>query len=390
MKRRNTMWVALAAFAAIAVSCKPSNNAAPAEDPAAAERRRAVLSSVGDQVAGVYAQFAADARGLHAAVQAWESSAAPADREAARTAWRTAMLSWQRAEVFQIGPAAAMGTSLGGADLRDAIYSWPTRNACRVDQELVERSYADPEAFAAEAVNVRGLDAIEALLFREGVENACDPARSINADGSWAALDEAELDARRAAYAGVAAADVVAKADELVAAWGTFAVELASAGQPGAQFATTADALNALSDALFYVEGEVKDMKLAEPAGLLNCSTALCPEQREFLWSETNFGAIVANLDGFELGYTGGDGLGFDDLLQDLGQGALDEQMRAAIDAARTANAPDVTMSDALAGDPAPVIAAHAAVKDLTDLLKTQFVSVLDLELPDRAEGDND
>ena len=36
------------------------------------------------------------------------------------------------------------------------------------------------------------------------------------------------------------------------------------------------------------------------------------------------------------------------------------------------------------------VEAAHAALADLTRLLKTQLLSVLDLELPERAEGDND
>ena len=40
--------------------------------------------------------------------------------------------------------------------------------------------------------------------------------------------------------------------------------------------------------------------------------------------------------------------------------------------------------------DVASVRAVHAAVKNLTDVLKTDFVTVLDLELPKKAEGDND
>ena len=44
-----------------------------------------------------------------------------AERDAAKAAWRTAMTSWQRAEVYQLGPAGIMGQIAGGEDLRDAI-----------------------------------------------------------------------------------------------------------------------------------------------------------------------------------------------------------------------------------------------------------------------------
>jgi predicted lipoprotein len=382
----------LVAALSLLVACgKPTPETG--EDPEAAERRRDVLTDLAQNVVmPAYADFATRASELRDAIDAWAESGDPADLTAAREAWKQAMLTWQVAELYQFGPAGAMGTTPGGQDLRDQIYSWPTRNPCRVDQELVEQAYTDAEAFREEPVNVRGLDALEYLLHHEEPTNQCDPARSINADGSWDGLDEAEIAARRAAYARTLGEDLVTSADALVNAWEEgFQGELANAGDSSETYPTTHEALNSVSDAMFYVEADVKDMKLGEPAGLLNCASDTCPEAREFVWTSLNFEAVDANLDGFERLYTGGDQLGFDDLLRDAGQDALADEMATKLDEARAqVGATEVSMSEALADDPTPVLEAHTKVKSLTDLLKTQFVGVLDLELPQRAEGDND
>jgi hypothetical protein len=47
-------------------------------------------------------------------------------------------------------------------------------------------------------------------------------------------------------------------------------------------------------------------------------------------------------------------------------------------------------MESLLVADPATVVTAHDGVKALLDLFKTEFIGVLDLDLPQRAEGDND
>ena len=48
------------------------------------------------------------------------------------------------------------------------------------------------------------------------------------------------------------------------------------------------------------------------------------------------------------------------------------------------------TMEEALANNPAAVVAAHTAVKAMTDDLKSRFVNVLNLRVPDEGAGDND
>jgi hypothetical protein len=47
-------------------------------------------------------------------------------------------------------------------------------------------------------------------------------------------------------------------------------------------------------------------------------------------------------------------------------------------------------MLEALANDYADVVAAHAAVKLFTDDLKSQFLTVLGLDIPDDVAADND
>ena len=47
-------------------------------------------------------------------------------------------------------------------------------------------------------------------------------------------------------------------------------------------------------------------------------------------------------------------------------------------------------LEQALYVDPSRVRALHAAVKAITDPLKTEFLTVLNLDLPKVSEGDND
>jgi hypothetical protein len=82
----------------------------------------------------------------------------------------------------------------------------------------------------------------------------------------------------------------------------------------------------------------------------------------------------------------------FDDLLVAMGAGELATRVVADVDAAiAVADAlSDDSLAVALANDKASVAALHAAIKKVTDALKTEIVTVLDLEIPKVVEGDND
>jgi hypothetical protein len=84
-------------------------------------------------------------------------------------------------------------------------------------------------------------------------------------------------------------------------------------------------------------------------------------------------------------------GVGFDDWLREAGQGELADRMLENLGAAQLAvSSLPRLLEDAFYDAPEEARAVHTAVKGVTDLLKTEFVSVLNLELPMTAEGDND
>ena len=246
---------------------------------------------------------------------------------------------------------------------------------------------------------MRGLAAAEYLLFYTGTDNACSPATGINSTGSWAALGADELAARKAAYTSSVSAGVAAMAGKLLAAWrpgeGDFVAQLRNPGKSGSVYTTEQMALNAVSDAMFHVETHVKDLKLARPLGIMDCNTASCPETVESRFAGRSRTHVRNNLVGFRMlmsGCNDGQGVGFDDVLVAIGATALAEKMNADVNGAIAAAdaVPNDDLAQAIAQDPQSVEQLHAAVKRITDSLKTEFVTVLDLELPQLLEGDND
>ena len=341
-----------------------------------------------------YEAFSESTDVLVASAEAWQASGDAADLLALQNAWRQAAAEWQRAEMFQFGPAGAMALAVGGEDLRDLLYSWPIDNPCRVDQELVDAQFS--EGLSGYAVNVRGLDAMEYLLFGDASANACSPNSRINRDGSWEALGASVRATHRADYALALAQQLQQDAATLLGWWSAdgedFLREIRDAGQGSATFGTEREALNALTDALFYLEKETKDMKLAVPLGLIDCTTAACPERVESAHAGASLDHVRANLLGFDALFAGTDDVpGFEALLTDLGAGELADRMRSETQRAINAiDAIEMPLSVAVVQDPGAVLAVHEAVASVVRDLKTQFITTLDVEIPQRAEGDND
>src|SRR5690606_19100220 len=150
----------------------------------------------------------------------------------------------------------------GGKDLREHIYSWPLVNRCVIDDVLKAGSYESGVGHLL--INRRGLWVAEYLLF-SAPDEVCAP------DPAWNALSTEERAARKQAYAQAVAHDLAARAQTLVSEWDGFRQTLATAGQDNQTYPTVPGALNRISDALFYIEREGKDLKLATPLGLRDC-----------------------------------------------------------------------------------------------------------------------
>ncbi len=363
--------------------------------------RQALLKNLGENVIfPTYQSFETNASALATNIESY-CNALGGENEAsaleqAQAAWKTAMNDWQQAEMTQFGPLAN-----GGGQLRNNIYSWPLVNTCSVDQEVIAAEASD-YSINNRAVDRRGLDALEYILFSETLNHTC--AANITAVSGWNDRTEADRKTARCNYALLAAQDVANQANSLVDAWstqgGNFLSELTNAGNGSVTYASQQEALNAITDALFYLDTVVKDEKLAKPAGIIgsnnSCSENPCPADVESPHAHYSRENTLNNLKMFQAIFMGNlsgqsAGIGFDDYLTEAGGASTAEEMSSDLQQAIDAvEAVSPSFAGAATGEAQSLKAAHEAVKQVSDDLKTQFLLLLSLDVPDQAAGDAD
>ncbi len=371
--------------------------------------RPALLAHLGTNVLlPIHETFAARAAALAPAVGAYcaalDAGPPGSTLDAARAAFGDAVDAWQAADALLVGPAVAdMKT------LRERIYAWPLLSSCGLDRDTAS-SWTSPAGYdvSTRLPNLRSLTAIEYLLHTTATNHTC-----ATTPVGWETLG-ADLPRARCRLAQRIAEDVAAQGAALRDAWrpdgGDFVGALVRAGQSGSPFSSAHGAVNEISDGMFYVDAMVKDMKLGEAAGLAvnACGTveAPCLREVELGLSDRAAFAIRANLLALRQAFTGttpaADGPGFDDFLRALGQAELADRMTAALDdaVAKARALPDSYVTalttdrdgdaDVDTADYPEIVALHAAVKLFTDDLKSQFLTVLALEIPDDVATDND
>ncbi len=373
--------------------------------PGDASMHRAMLTSLAyNAIAPSYEAAASAATTLATTTTTYAAAAASGtgaeeQRATAQAAWLDAVTAWEVVEQMQLGPAAAAEAGIGGAGKRDEVYSWPTVNPCRIDQELVAQGYLQGDFFTANLVNTYGLDALEYLLFYSGDANACAPQLPINVDGTWAAIGPDEIAKRRADYATAVATALATEVAGLAQSWsaadGPFTMALADPDANESPYGTIRGGLNEVVRAMFYLDLEVKDDKLGVPAGVLECTAAPCIADLEFVHAQRSKEAVLANLEGFKRLFHGGTDAaqhtGFDDLLVSIGEGPLADSMAASIETAlTTCGAVEGSFTAALTADTAALNACHTSVREVTNWLKGDFSTLLMLSIPSEAAGDAD
>lgn len=337
-----------------------------------------------------YCAFRTTAETLQRASDGYAQERSESQLKAAQAAYRTAFRRWSRAELFQFGPAASASMSAGrdiyqGKGLRDRIYSWPTVARCRVEEQLAK---ADPDPSSA-LITARGLFALDYSLYFEGQGSDCaanSPTAMLFGQLSGEALRE-----RKARYAAAVSADLITQAQALIDAWspdkGNFLESFKLAeGYPNEQ-----EALNVLGWALIYVEREMKDWKLGIPAGYTMTAPVTLPESP---YAGLGTEAMRENLRGFRALFQGcgpqGEGLGFDDWLEDAGHGELNAAILEAYDNAQRALD---QLPPLAAASKEQLDSAYQTLRELTGLLKGDLFgagSPLGLKLPASVEGDTD
>jgi predicted lipoprotein len=160
----------------------------------------------------------------------------------------------------------------------------------------------------------------------------------------------------------------------------------------GTVYSSEADALNAVFHAMFYLESQTKDVKLAHPLGIRDCDADVCPEDLESLYASASIDHIAANLEGFRALFFGIDGSeSFDDLLVAAGHEDLVTQVALRLDEADAVIAElDTALVDAISHDLDSALAVHTKVKAVTDLIKNEMSTALLLQVPTEVAGDND
>ncbi len=138
-------------------------------------------------------------------------------------------------------------------------------------------------------------------------------------------------------------------------------------------------------------ETRTKDRKLAWPLGKKDCGLDDCTDEGESLIAGTSHLWIRSNLIGFRALFTGGEGMGIDDLLISVDQESLANDMISALDEADAAAAAlNIPLEQAIDEDVDGINDLFDAIKRVTTLLKRDIATVLSLQVPQEAAGDND
>jgi len=356
--------------------------------------KRALLDAVAQCTQQQLCEFDPLAAALETKLSAYAAAPSEDTLGSARNAWYFALQKWQILEMFGFGPAASTADP-GGAGLRDEIYAFPAVNRCAMEEQLYDQTYAGA-GFDATPPGARGLGAVEYMLFYTNTDNGCTALNRLNSKKLWSMLSADELAARKVAYAGALGHDIRAKSAALLASWsaegGDFRAALANAGQGSAVYANEQAALNAVSNALFYLEQDVKQWKVGRPAGLVECPSS-CASFAETRYARVASDSVRSNLEAFRRLFQGCGpdhaGLGFDDWLRAVGAGSVADEMLADLDAADAVMA-QLDLNGAFEQSPASVAPVYAAFKAISDVLKTDMITVLDLEPPMELMGDND
>ncbi|MBU2881448.1 imelysin family protein [Psychrosphaera sp. B3R10] len=358
----------------------------------------------------------ADINNYCSSVDASNSASAQAVEELAiaQNSWRNTMDTWQKIEVMQVGPLIE-----NDYNLRNVIYSWPLVNYCAVDQDVghneVGQFNGEDYDISRRTSNRKGLTTIEYLLFNDSLAHAC--SKDSLAPTGWNERPAEERIKARCEFATAVANDLNQNATLLHTNWtdetNGFQSQLLTSGQSDSSFASPHKAINALTDAMFYIDSITKDSKLGAPIGLADnsCGNMACVADVESNIADYGLANIRNNLVAFRMLFVGGsdapEDIGFDDFLREVDGDELATTMTNDIDAAITlieqfneaadtqvsnqpATAINGNMNDAVTTNPEKIQAVYVAVKKVTDNLKSLFITYLALELPITSAGDAD
>lgn len=336
-------------------------------------------------------------------------------REPIRKKWKKATLTYHKLEMMNFGP-----TKKPTSTVLDSLYSFDGEKKCRVDLSLLQLSLRNrfPRTDIISNYNVRGLDALEPLFFADPDVSRCNRVSPRLQVWFEKTLIERERDVCR--YAKHLMKDMTTKVNDLEKEWNARGSNFPAKLLRGA-LGTTMETINTISQSLFYLDTDVKDKRVAYPAGydvridevLTKCPTSTCPDNIETPYATMTLEVLLASLEGFQFLFNGinpetmKDGYGIDDLLTERGHSELASNMRDTIQRAVTnvkAISKTETMGSLLAkydkelcdqttttDRKVEICALVEDIRGITSLLKNEYLLALqEFRAPRQAQGDND
>jgi predicted lipoprotein len=360
-----------------------------------------LFRQLGDGIARQNAKFAASTVTLGQAIESYCQNPVSNNKAPVQAAWKETMLVWEELELFQVGPIAK-----NEKELKTAIYGWPQQtNTCRIDEEAIK---ASKNAYYTLPINTnrKGLQGIEYLVFTPTLMSACSAASATTKE--WNALTPDARAQARCAYLKPLAAELQANATTLTQVWGTEGNNYLTSviGNAAAEKA----ALQSLYENLFYLDIEVKNYKLATPAGHdpMFCpnSPAPCVGKDEFPLSGISREAIQSNIKaftnliyGFEDANQKRPG-GFAALVRDIGGTDVATRSEALTrDLSAVFANQDASLSELIAAQKAEnceqsqisiLCQLRKSIKEVSNELKYEYSKLLALTVPAGPQGDND
>ena len=300
----------------------------------------------------------------------------------AQQKWFDTMIQWQELEVMQVASLGSSLTAVGGQDVRDNIYSWPLSNPCRIDQVTATQDYLSDDFIDTALVSMRGLDAVEYLLFAP-LETECPSQVPPLSDGSWQALSDVDIQGRRLEYALVLAQTVQNDLEEAQLLW--------SKDFPFDLYESDVKALNAVFNGMLYAEEMIKERKLHHPLGLKDECSVDCHLEVEGLYANISTEFLVANLKGLSAIIDGTDSGGFRQVLLGVDEEGIADEFERTIDVLiNQLEEIEEPLVDLIATNPEKLDDLQEDLSDLTSLLKWDIATVLEMEIPQTSAGDND
>jgi membrane-bound inhibitor of C-type lysozyme len=322
----------------------------------------------------------------------------------AQTAWRDLMDVVQKTELHIIGPAQRNESAL---QHRVTSYVSGYLATCGLDQAVIQNEQNSDFSVTNRALNQRGMGAIEYLLFNDDLSHSC--SSQVLTTKTWNEMSESLRRVQRCDLALELAKDVATASHSIYQQWtegdSAYREEFLNEASRGDNF-------QLITDALFYIETYTKSSKLAIPLGLdPKCSGITCPNLVESPYSKTSLRNIKINTEEFLRVFNGDEGIGFDDLIVEAGflptSNRFKNQSAQVISrlASTTTSLIDQVSSIATSDDETNCTNSMANPEDtssldacsitgllkrITDDLKIDFVTIVNVPVPGRVQSDND